>query len=77
MNLSILEAKELSNQKVIDFNGDYIYAVKFYNHLQDCMVNSARLIIDIDYDSRGAVGSYIYTEEYLQEEKKYNDELNN
>jgi len=56
--MSIKDVKEKSNQKIIDFDGDYEKAIKFFDYLHGCLPNSARLIIDFSYDTRGAVGSY-------------------
>lgn len=33
MNLSIIEAKEKSNKRIIDFDGDYHKAIDFFNYL--------------------------------------------
>lgn len=63
LNLGLLESNELSkNGKVIDFNGDIEQAIIFYNYLHSCGTNSARLIIDHTYDTRGCIGAY-YIEE--------------
>lgn len=72
--LNIKEAKEKSSQKIIDFDGDYEKAISMFNYLHNCMTNSARLIIDFSYDTRGAVGSYGVTIEQLEEDDKFRNE---
>jgi len=57
-HLTIKEAKEKSNQKLIDFDGDYYKAISLFNHLHNCGNNNVRLIIDYSYDTTGAISSY-------------------
>ncbi len=52
------EALELSRRNLIDFNGDYEKAIMLYNYLHNCLTNSARLIIDISYDTRYTISSF-------------------
>jgi len=53
--LPMKDVFEMSKQKVVDFHGDYEYALEFFNYLQNNPPNSARLIIDVSYDTRGTV----------------------
>ena len=53
--MSLKDALDAAKQEVINFNGDYETAVNFYNYLHGHGPNSARLVIDTSYDTRGVV----------------------
>jgi hypothetical protein len=76
MDIPIVEAKNLSQSgNVIDFNGDIEKAISFYNYLNSCMTNSARLIIDHSYSTIGCVGAFVDLEENMLESIKYSIEF--
>ena len=74
--LPIKEAKELSTQKVIDFDGDYEKATCFFNYLQNSLRNSAKLIINVSFDKTGYVGATVYSEELTKDIIKSRTEWN-
>lgn len=53
--MPLKDALDAAKQEVINFSDDYETAVNFYNYLQNIPPNSARLIIDVSYDTRGIV----------------------
>lgn len=53
--MPLKDALDAAKQEIINFSDDYETAVNFYNYLQNIPPNSARLIIDVSYDTRGIV----------------------
>jgi dephospho-CoA kinase len=77
LGYDIKHAKEKAqNGQTIDFFGPD-EAIKFYNYLHNGLPNSAKLHIEKTYDTSGAIGSYGFTVEQIEEDHKYGKELYN
>lgn len=77
MNMSIIEAKDLSkNGTIIDFGNDSDKALQLYNHIKSFDNTSAQILIDGFYDNRGRAGAYGISEEQIIEDELYRNEFN-
>ncbi len=77
MNMSIIEAKDLSkNGAVVFFGNDFEKALDLYRHIQSFDNTSAQISIDDSYDNRGRAGSYGVSEEQIIQDELYRNEFN-
>jgi len=76
LNLGLKESNDLAKTGLIDFYGDYKKAIEFYEYLNNCNETDAILFIHDSFQHyTDAICAYCFTEEYLEELRKYGEEF--